>query len=411
MVEKTKNTKPFTLANLDYLNRAKKLWLNPEYQREAVWTRSQNQFLIDSLLHEIDIPKLYFRSAAKGKYQYEVVDGQQRLRAIFGYFADSFPLSDESDPADGYEIENLKFKQLDTSLQMKLRDTQLDVVILAGYSDEDIEEIFLRLQSGTPLNAAEKRRALPGNMRDVVADLAKHKVFKLCSFSSKRFAYEDAVAKVLHLLLSGTIVDIKTTSIRKTYEHHKSITDKHPQVLAAKKAFQFMLRAFNGHPSPRFKKFSIISLAYLTVELMETYTISEFPSEFAEAYLDFERLRAENDEKSEDKQDSRLLAYSNAARADSVADLQYRHETLREEIIRRIDELEPKDSVRQFTEHQRLAVYWRDNGKCQKCEKKCKDTAFHVDHKKPFSKGGHTTIANGQVLCPECNLKKGNRTA
>jgi hypothetical protein len=37
-----------------------------------------------------------------------------------------------------------------------------DVVELRDYLDDDIEEILLRLQHGTPLNAAEKRRAIAG---------------------------------------------------------------------------------------------------------------------------------------------------------------------------------------------------------------------------------------------------------
>lgn len=34
-MERVKNTKPFTLANLNYLFQKKKLWLNPTYQREV----------------------------------------------------------------------------------------------------------------------------------------------------------------------------------------------------------------------------------------------------------------------------------------------------------------------------------------------------------------------------------------
>jgi superfamily II DNA or RNA helicase len=37
------------------------------------------------------------------------------------------------------------------------------------------------------------------------------------------------------------------------------------------------------------------------------------------------------------------------------------------------------------------------------------DRGFHADHRRPFSRGGVTTLSNGQALCPPCNLSKGNK--
>ena len=63
-------------------------------------------------------------------------------------------------------------------LQIQFYNQSIDVVHLIGYTDEEIDETFLRLQNGTPLKAAEKRRAIAGNMRNVVSELAKHDIFK-----------------------------------------------------------------------------------------------------------------------------------------------------------------------------------------------------------------------------------------
>lgn len=411
-MSRSKSTKAFTLANLEYLNKQQRLWLNPEYQRESVWTRSQKQLLIDSLLREIDIPKLYFRETTHAGYKFEVVDGQQRLRTIFEYFSSDFELQDDADSVESIAIAGCKMTDLHTDIQMKLRDTQLDVVVMtADYTDDDIEEIFLRLQNGTPLNAQEKRRALPGNMRRVVQKLSRHKFFELlCGFSSRRFAYEDAVAKTLHLLLAGAITDIRGNSIRRTYEAYRDIKESNQTVSILNRAYEFMLRAFSKKAKPKFKKYAAISMPYLVAELLETYNINEFQSEFARAYLKFEQRRIENDDLEEDEQDPRLAAYSNAARADSIQDLEYRHETLRREIVSAIPQLERKDDERIFSQDQRLAIYIRDKGKCKLCGSKCRENAFHADHKKPYSKGGRTTISNGQLLCPSCNLKKGKKS-
>lgn len=409
-MNRVKTTKPFTLANLDYLGKQKRLWLNPGYQREAVWTRSQKQLLIDSLLNDIDIPKLYFRAVSKDTYQYEVVDGQQRLRSIFEFFSDSFPLPEDADSIDGHPTARQYMKDLHTDLQMKLRDSQLDICVLqAGYTDDDIEEIFLRLQNGTPLNAAEKRRALPGHMRHLVEDLARHQLFdgKYCAFTGKRYAYEDAVAKLLHLSIEGRITDIKHSSIKRTYEAHKNIKDTDAEVIRLKSALNFISKAFKTTSSPRFKKFAVITVGHLVMEMRERYNLSDFPEPFAAAYLAFEQRRLTNDDLDEEEQDPRLAAYTSAARADRVQDLEFRHETLRREIIAAIPDLERKDEVRSFSEDQRQAIFLRDGGTCRSCGAKCKDTAFHADHVKPYSKGGKTRVSNGQVLCPACNLAKG----
>lgn len=388
---------------------AKKIWLNPEYQRNAVWTRSQQQLLIDSLLNGFDVPKLYFREISKESFEYEVVDGQQRLIALREFISkNTFTLSADADPVDGAEIKGKTFSKLPTSLQTKLQAQNLDVVLLGeGYSDEVVEDMFLRLQNGTPLNAAEKRRALPGNMPDVVSELATHSLFELCNFDNRRFAYEDVVAKTLHLLLHGSLTDIRPSSIKRTYKAYEGITAGHPTVKKLDGAMRFLVRAFKGQPSPQFKKYSVISLSYLLVEMLDKYDLANYGADFAKTFLDFERTRIENEELEEAEQDPKMAAYTDSARADSIQDLEYRHTVLRETFLLRIPELALKDPTRGFTEEQRLAVFLRDKGRCQICGRECEQADFHVDHKKPHSRSGKTALSNAQLACAKCNTSKG----
>lgn len=410
--EPTMDHKRMPIYSIRHLMDSGKLDLNPSYQRGSVWVRSQQQLLIDSLMREIDIPKFYFRRVAdRGSFTHEVVDGQQRLRAIFGFLSDSFPVASDSDTVDGFNIRGMNWSSLDSDLQDKFFSVNLDVVTFSvGYSDDAIEEMFLRLQAGTPLNAPEKRRAIAGNMRRVVEDIAQHKIFpRCCAFKDTRYAYEDAVAKTLHMLLAGHITDIRAASITKTYESHQSIelSQKQPQRLVA--AYNFIDKAFKSiGQSPRFKKFAIISVGYLASELLEQYDLSKYPKEFAAAYLDFEASRIQNEEVVEELQDGALAAYTDAARADSIPDLEYRHRVLRTMIMAAIPTLEPKDSRRDFSSEQRLAIYRRDGGQCKLCSTAVEEGNFHADHVKPFSRGGKTSVSNGQVLCVPCNLKKGD---
>lgn len=57
--------------------------------------------------------------------------------------------------------------------------------------------------------------------------------------------------------------------------------------------------------------------------------------------------------------------------------------------------------------YSRESIAERFGRRCANCRRFVK--AFHVDHRRPLSRGGHHTLRNVQLLCPRCNLKKGNR--
>ena len=47
----------------------------PDYQRPPVWSTSQKRLLIDTILRNYDIPKMYWRQISEKPDKYEVVDG------------------------------------------------------------------------------------------------------------------------------------------------------------------------------------------------------------------------------------------------------------------------------------------------------------------------------------------------
>ena len=269
--------------------------------------------------------------------------------------------------------------------------------------------MFLRLQNGTPLNAAEKRRAIPGEMRKVVKQLSKNKFFKLCGFKNKRYAYEDVVAKLLHLILNKKIVDVKPNSIRKTYEQNDTIKESDPAAVKLKSAFNFISRSFKGQSSPKFKRFEVITLPYLVCEMLGEYDLSAHASVFGKCYLHFEDVRIKNEELSDGDIDADFVQYSNEIRHDNVAGLSYRHDFIKSQMLTEITTLKLLDKDRLFSDKQKQVIWRRDDGICRICGTPCEDSSWHADHIIPHSRGGPTSISNGQVLCHKCNLKKKNK--
>ena len=94
----------------------------PPYQRGLVWTDQQRKDLIDSIINGYDIPKLYFKKSKDEKL--EVIDGQQRLDAIFRFMDNGFSLDKDCqfDEDTTQEIGNTKFKDLPTTIQRKIEN-------------------------------------------------------------------------------------------------------------------------------------------------------------------------------------------------------------------------------------------------------------------------------------------------
>lgn len=143
----------------DLLNmyRNKELDLNPWYQRRSVWTNSQKSYLINTLFEQMPIPSIYIRHSLdleSEKSIKEVVDGQQRIRAIIDFVEGKFSATHPR------HHKRVKYNQLNRSESQTFKLTSLSIGSLLGATESDVIEIFGRLNSVSKvLNAQEKRNA------------------------------------------------------------------------------------------------------------------------------------------------------------------------------------------------------------------------------------------------------------
>lgn len=187
---------------------------DPPYQRGGdAWTLAQRQRFIDSLLNGYDVPKLYLHDL-RGRHPtkvYAVVDGKQRLSAIWSFLADGFGLADDfrvERPSDGGSqsgpVGPLRFSELAAEWQARLLATYLSVVLIRDADEADIDKLFARLNDGTPLTAAEARNAIAGRMSALVREVAAMPVLaELLRFADARGAHREVAVALLALEDAG----------------------------------------------------------------------------------------------------------------------------------------------------------------------------------------------------------------
>jgi hypothetical protein len=163
------------IQDLINLNKSEELDLNPWYQRRSVWNPTQKSYFINTLLEQKPIPAIYIRHSLdleRSKSIKEVVDGQQRCRSIIGFASDGF-----SSKHQNHE-KKVKFSQLKKDEQQKYLLTSIPVGYLLGAGDEDVIDIFGRINSiSKSLNAQEKRNAAySGEMKQLCLRQASSRI-------------------------------------------------------------------------------------------------------------------------------------------------------------------------------------------------------------------------------------------
>ena len=398
-------------------SRRNKIDPKPAYQRGPVWSVSQQQLFVDSILRGYDIPKLYLRSNPRQQYEYEIIDGQQRLTAIWRYLDNKYALSDESDAVQGHQIAGELFEDIHDDLKQELQAYELSIVVVEDAQDDEVEDMFLRLQNGVPLNSAEKRNAISGQMRDFIHKTAEtHKLMEVANFNNNRYAHDEIVAQMLSVELNGGPTSVRHNQLKSMYQAYKTFKVNSPEAKKFRRVLDFLAKAF-PNKSPYLSKVNLFSLYTVASGMISKYALPGREAEFGSWFLDFEDRRRKEEDQPGDQRDERSISYQLALQQQtaSMASQEQRKRTLAEDLLGTIVDLAQLDDQRVFSEEQRISIFRKARGKCvnpennSDCIIDCEWDNWNADHIVPHSRGGKTTVANGQLLCPSCNLKKSDR--
>ena len=266
--------------------------VDAEYQRGKVWSRAQQALLIDSLLRNFDIPKIFLRKRSDGsKFLFDVIDGKQRLTAIWLFASNDVRLLRNSEEFSGLgDLGGKCWSELPAEAQDQLQFSNITITKIEQASEDDIHELFLRLQRGEPLNAAEKRNAMTGPIRDFVANtLAKHSLWNTTGIRSARFGFHEHAAILLALCKQRGPTNLKGADLQKLYD-----TDdfsEEGELAARTQTLLDQLKEISDcAPKEIRTRWGLVDLALSVIQLNNKGIVVD-PSEIMNFYMDFEKNR------------------------------------------------------------------------------------------------------------------------
>lgn len=124
----------------------KQLEISPKFQRRSVWSPQAKSYLIDTILKDKPLPKIFIRATTDPRTRRtvrEIVDGQQRMRTILSFVKDGFRIS----KVHNEEYGGLTYSELPEDVQADFLKYELSVDLLLDLSDRDILDIFARLNT------------------------------------------------------------------------------------------------------------------------------------------------------------------------------------------------------------------------------------------------------------------------
>ena len=232
---------------------------NPDYQRQGdVWTPEKRQLLIDTILNQFDVPKIYLHKYTRpvtvdGKEcEYSIIDGKQRLHTIWDFIDGRFTLATDFEYfADkGVQAGGMTYKELARNYPDVKSDFDSFTLIVVEIETDDIgmiEEMFSRLNEAVTLNAPEKRNAYSEPIPRAIRDPSNTNFFvgKL-PFGNNRYKHYDLATKFLYAAEAAKIVDTKKVFLDKfvdRYSEHDR-NESLPFVEDAKRVLSVMENVF-----------------------------------------------------------------------------------------------------------------------------------------------------------------------
>lgn len=211
-------------------------------QRKFVWKNTPRDnrmsMLIDTMMRGFCVPPMYCNciyTTPKDKV-YDFIDGKQRVTTVIKFLNDEFALVNipEFETDEGIlDLNGRKYSQLPEEFQDSIRTYSFTVNYYENMEQDDVDELFRRLNNGKSLSAIEMTR-VTAKSKGQIRRLASHRLFKLAlnSNSMASFANEDIAIKSW-ILLFGDVKSFETKFVRPTMREADISEENSDQILKA----------------------------------------------------------------------------------------------------------------------------------------------------------------------------------
>lgn len=340
--------------------------IRPPYQREFIYNEKEQQAVITTVLNDYPLNVMYWvKRSDDAECPYEVMDGQQRTLSLCEYVDGKF----------SYDFKN--FFNQPKDVQDRILDYKLTVYVCEGEASEKLEWFKTINIAGKPLNEQEINNAIYAG--PFVSDAKRH--FSKSNCGAYRLGKD---------LVNGTPIRqdylkkaLEWMAEHETREGHRQsavgymAAHQHdPNANNLWSYFQQVLNwAITNFDMKRFKK------------IMKGLDWAFFYDKYSKETLDTAELA---------KQISLLMRDSEVQRQQGIIPYVLTGDE------RHLD-------LRAFPEDIKLAVWEQQRHICPLCGKEFDYEFMEGDHITPWREGGRTVVENCQMLCRECNRRKGAR--
>jgi len=277
----------------------------------------------------------------------------------------------------------------------------------------DLSELFKNINNGVPLNAQELRNATLVPFAEEVRKLAKEYTgaFKYIFKSNSRRAIDEQIVNMSVYYTYGASEGISKKDKDTSYDDNSTVWKNFK---GAKKAIEDTLKLIDKYSNAGFKDVSTLMNLFIAVSFLQKEKRNIVDKErFFKWFMASENARVGDSTKLvETKTESRDYEGCNTSTSDVYLVARYEY-ILKDLQSVPSDVVTSVDPERLFSRAQRYEMWARQNGVCPKTGKTIDEDDINnhemwaADHVIPYSKGGPTTVDNGELVYKEYNQSKG----